>query len=147
MHQRTQGVAVDGAGALTELVSQNLYFEGFGPTMSLEFYRGFCSTPSFWSHFSWFANTRWSMLIGQHEQDISYVTGGTVVVDDHQQDDFLPIGEFAGGLQYAVRPFGRACWLLRTGYRAETWWGTGGPVDASSNLGLHGMLFSIGGVW
>ncbi len=77
------------------------------------------------------------------------VTGGgaTLAEDRHAQDDFLPIAEVAGGLQFVAQPFGRALWTVRTGYRAESWFGTGGPVDSDSNLGLHGMQLSNAANW
>jgi hypothetical protein len=147
--QQSKGVATDGTGALTELLCQNLDFEGFGPTTSLELNRRlFCNRPNLCG-FSCFANTRWSMIIGRQAQEIAYVaSGGAVVENDcHKYDGFLPIGEIAGGLQWAGRPFGPGLWTIRTGYRAEAWFGVGGPVDAVSDLGLHGMLLSIAGTW
>jgi hypothetical protein len=47
----------------------------------------------------------------------------------------------------AAQPFGPALWTLRTGYRAESWFGAGGPVETHSNIGLHGMVLSIEAKW
>ena len=90
-----------------------------------------------------------SILLGNREQEIVLVTGGgaTLAEDTHAHDDVLPIGELLGGLQWMTRPGKRSIWYVRGGYRAETWFGTGGPVEADSNLGLHGMLLSIGAQW
>lgn len=148
-HQRSHAVATDGTGALTELVCQDLDFEGFGPTVGAEMTRQLFVDRAFLCRFSCYANTRGSILFGTQEQEIVLVTGGgaTLAEDAHVQDDFLSIAEVVGGLQFVAQPSGRVLWKIRTGYRAESWFGTGGPVDSDSNLGLHGMQLSIAAVW
>jgi hypothetical protein len=148
-HQRMHAVATNGAGFLTELVCQDLYFEGLGPTLGAQFTRRLFTCHPVLCGFSCFANTRASMLFGTQEQEIVLVTAGGagLAEDEHVQNDFLPIGELVGGLQYAARPFGRGLWTVRTGYRAECWFGAGGPVDSDSNLALHGMLLSLSAQW
>ncbi len=145
IHQRAHAVATDPGGALTELVCQDVDFEGFGPTLSGEFTRQWWQMCFLQSRFSWFANARTSLLLGEQQQDIVLVTAGgaSLAEDEHRQDDLLPIIELAGGLQWTSQPFRRATWIVRGGYRAETWFGVGGPVDADSNLGLHGVLLTL----
>ncbi len=144
-HQRVHAVATDGTGSLTELVCQDLYFDGFGPTVDAQLTRPLFGNHSVLCGLSCYANTRASLLFGTQRQEIVLVTAGgaNLAEDVHQQYDFLPIGELVGGLQWAARPFGHGLWTIRTGYRAECWFGAGGPVGTDSNLALQGMVLSI----
>ena len=148
-HQRMHAVATDGTGSLTELVCQDLYYEGLGPTLGAEFTRRLFTQHPALCGLSCFANTRASMLFGTQRQEIVLVTAGGagLAEDEHEQADFLPIGELVGGLQWASRPFGRGLWTARAGYRAECWFGAGGPVDTDSNLALQGMQLSLAAQW
>jgi hypothetical protein len=149
MHQRAHAVATDGTGTLTELVCQDVDFEGFGPTLAVDTTRRLFANHPFLCRLSCYTKARGSIVMGTQLQEIVLVTGGgaTLAEDAHRQDDFLPIAEIAGGLQWAAQPLGPGLWTVRTGYRAESWFGTGGPVDADGNLGLHGMLLSIAANW
>ncbi len=149
MHQRTKGVATDGTGSLTELVCQDLNFDGFGPTAAIAMTRCLFPGHRLLSRLSFWANGRGSILFGQQEQEIALVTGGGAGLanDRYVHDHFVPIGELAGGLQTSVRPFGRGLWTIRTGYRAESWFGAGGPIDTDSNIGLHGVVLSLIANW
>jgi hypothetical protein len=143
--QRSRGVVTDGTGAMTELVCQCVRWEGFGPTAALEITRQLFPCHSILQRLSFFSDFRGSILLGENREQIVLVTGGgaTLIEDIYEHDDVIPIAEMVGGLQLLTQPCGRACWTLRTGYRAETWFAAGGPVDSESNLGLHGMILSI----
>ena len=67
-HQRTHAVATNPAGVLTELVCQDLDFEGFGPTIGLEITQQLFAQKSLLSRLSCFADTRGSILIEQSGQ-------------------------------------------------------------------------------
>jgi len=148
-YQRAHGVVTDGTGSMTELVCQDLLFDGFGPTTSIELNRQLLSGGTIAEQLSFFATTRGSILLGEQQQDITYVTGGgaTTIVDRWTHDTVLPIGAVVGGLELLTRRLGACQWMLRTGYRAEVWFSTGGPVESESNLGLHGVVFSLAGRW
>lgn len=147
--QRAHAVATDGTGSLTELVCQDLDFDGFGPTASIEINRALFCDDSVFRRLSFFADARGSILFGQQEQQLVLVTGGgaSLAEDEYLHDDLLPTAELAGGLQWETRPLGCGLWAIRTGYRAESWFGVGGPVDTDSNLGLHGMILSVAASW
>ena len=147
--QRSHAVATNGAGAVSELVCQDLDFEGFGPTTSIEMTRGMFAANSILCRLSFYANARGSILFGQQQQQIVLVTGGgaSLAEDEYVHDSLLPIAELVGGLQWVGQPLGRGRWTIRTGYRAESWFGAGGPINTSSNLGLHGMVLSIAARW
>lgn len=148
-HQRAHAVATDGTGSLTELVCQDLDFHGFGPTAAVDVKRALFCGDSWLGELSFFADARGSILFGKQEQEIVLVTGGGagLAEDRYQNDDFLPIAELAGGLQWQMRPLGRALWTLRTGYRAESWFTAGGPVDSDSSIGVHGVTLAIAARW
>jgi hypothetical protein len=148
MEQRAHAVATDGGGALTELVCQDLGFDGFGPTLSFEVVRCLRSGPVL-GRLSFYATGRGSIVFGTLEQQIVLVTAGgaTVAEDQYEHESVLPIAELSGGLQLAVRPFGPGLWAVRAGYHAESWFNAGGPVETQSNIGLHGMLLSIEAAW
>lgn len=75
-HQRAHAVVTDGAGSLTELVCQDLDFDGFGPTASVEIKRVLFCDDSVFRGLSFFADVRGSILFGQQKQQIVLVTGG-----------------------------------------------------------------------
>lgn len=147
--QRAHAVATDGGGNVTELVCQDLDFDGFGPTASVGVRRGLFAAEHVAAKLSFYADTRGSILLGQQEQEIVLTTGGgaTTVTDSYVSDSLLPIMEIAGGLELMTQPLGKCVWTVRTGYRAESWFNTGGPVDSDSNLGLHGVTLSLAGCW
>lgn len=149
MYQRTHAVATDGTGAVTELVCQDLDFDGFGPTASIEITRTLFCHDSMFRGLSFFADGRGSILFGKQVQEIVLVTGGGagLAEDVYVHNDFLPTAELVGGLQWQWQPFACGLWSIRTGYRAESWFSAGGPVDSDSNLGLHGMILSIAARW
>ncbi|NND95793.1 MAG: hypothetical protein HKN47_00520 [Pirellulaceae bacterium] len=149
IHQRAHAVATDPGGSLTELVCQDLDFQGFGPTLSGEMTLQACRFDFARSALSCYAGARTSLLFGQQEQEIVLVTGGgtTLQEDLHVQDDFLPVIEMSGGLQWMACPRGRLVWIARSGYRAESWLSAGGPVDVDSNIAVSGIHLSVAAIF
>lgn len=143
--QRSHAVATDGVGALTELVCQDILIDGFGPTLAAACnHRLFCCDGPL-GGLGIYGHGRTSLLFGRTEQEIVLVTGGGagLAEDDHQQDSFLPIISVGGGLRWMSQPRGFGSIELKTGYRGESWFSVGGPSDFDSNLGFHGVIFSI----
>ena len=134
---------------MTELVCQDVDFEGFGPTASFEIKRALFCADSMFRGLSFFTDGRGSILFGEQRQEIVLVTGGgaTLAEDHYVHDSLLPIAELIGGLQLQAQPFGCGLWTIRTGYQAESWFGLGGPTDAVSNVGLHGVILSLAACW
>jgi hypothetical protein len=87
-------------------------FEGWGPTVSVEFVRPLC-----FSGVSLYSNLRGSVLIGDEHQTARFFTGTTLTdISSRDAEEGLGITELQIALQYC-----RCGWFARAGWQAQYW--------------------------
>ena len=141
MEQRFRAEVFNAGGGLEEVVTNDLDFDGAGPTVSLLAARSLAT-----SCFSVYGRMRGSLLIGETDQTIFEMKNAGVdqVADVARQREVLTVAELAIGVQYS-RPLGSyAHWFLRSGYECQAWLDAGGPVDSDSTISLDGISLAAG---
>ncbi|MCA9041539.1 MAG: hypothetical protein KDA65_14395 [Planctomycetaceae bacterium] len=142
MDQRMIGTAYSAGWVVDELVDHEHGFEGFGPTLSVEWNRPFDSC----SGLSVYSRARGSILFGDAYQNVYEVknAGANVGYDTYSGDESLAIGELGLGLQYSMLVGCDWELFLRGGYEAQLWWDAGGPVRTQGDMALHGLSLGFG---
>jgi hypothetical protein len=141
MDQNLRGEVYDATNSLWEIVTNDLSFQGAGPTLSLQAFR-----PMGTSRFSMFGGLRGAMLYSKTRQAIYEMKDGYAneLVDTANAHEMLSMGEMSVGLQY-MQPLGpRSEFFARSSYEGQAWFDVGGPVDSHSTVALDGLGFAIG---
>jgi len=119
-------------------VSFDQSFEGFGPTVALDFVRPICN-----SAWAIYGSGRASALFGEQR----YLTTNDFLIfgaSNHAQNDATrAILEMQLGLEYE-RELGCRTLFLRGGYEGQYWLDGGGTNVAEGDLGLHGLSIGFG---
>lgn len=141
MDQYLRGDVRDGAGMLQESVSNDLQWEGAGPTMSLQASRCIAG-----SRLSIYGGLRGSLLMAEADQKIYEMKGAftTELEDAASQTELITALEMSIGLQWSQALGAHADWFARVGYEAQAWFDAGGPVDSHSTLALDGVSLALG---
>lgn len=126
---------------LDEYVRNRHGFEGFGPTVAIDWSRPFGD-----HGLSFYTNARGSILFGDVYQDVYEIknAGADVGNDNYDGDDSLAIGELGMGLQYSVLGWSDCEWIFRAGYEGQLWLDAGGPIRTQGDMALHGLSFGVG---
>ncbi|QDU80414.1 hypothetical protein Pla110_21430 [Polystyrenella longa] len=142
MDQQMIGTAYDNGGMLDEQVNHKHGFEGFGPTVSIDWNRPFDSCGGL----SVYSRARGSILFGEAYQDVHEIKNGgaNVGYDTYRGDESLAIGELGLGMQYAMLVGCNTEMFVRGGYEAQLWWDAGGPLRTQGDMALHGLTLGFG---
>ncbi len=142
MDQRLRGEVYDATNALWEIVTNDLTFQGVGPTVSLQCWRdlGPCSP------IAAYAGIRGAFLFSDTRQEIYEMKDGytTEVVDIADAREVISLGELSLGLQYTACGFAHTQFLARCSYETQAWFDVGGPVDSDSTVSLDGLALTLG---
>ena len=141
MDQHLRGEVYDATNSLWEVVTNDLRFQGAGPTVSLQVQRGLCN-----SRFSVFNRLRGAFLFSDTHQSIYEMKDGFAneLTDVAEQTEVLSMGELALGMQY-WHPLGpRAQCFVRGSYECQAWFDVGGPVDSHSTVAFSGVGLATG---
>ncbi len=141
MEQHLRGDVYDAGGVLEEAVTNDLGFEGVGPTASLQTLR-----PLGQSRWGLFSNMRGSLLMSETTQSIYEMknAGADELVDLAEQREVITQIELGLGLQYHVPLSQRALLVARCNYECQVWFDAGGPVDSHSTISLDGIALAMG---
>lgn len=141
MDQNLRGEVYNAANALWEVVTNDLSFQGVGPTASLQLNRCLSN-----SSFSTFGSMRGAFLFSDTQQNIYEMKDGytTELVDIANQTEVLTMGECALGVQYSQCIGTTAQLFVRGNYECQAWFDVGGPVDSHSTVSLDGIGLSTG---
>ncbi len=141
MDQHLRGEVYDATNALWEVVTNDLSFQGAGPTASLQAWR-----PLGASRFSTYGGVRGALLYCETQQAIYEMKDGYAneLVDVANATEILTNGEMSIGLQYTHCLGPRAQFFVRGSYEAQVWFDVGGPVDSHSTVALDGIGLATG---
>ncbi len=141
MDQHLRGDVYDATNSLWEVVTNDLSFQGAGPTVSLQIQRCLGN-----SRLSVFNGLRGALLLSDAHQGIYEMKDGFAneLIDVAEQTEVLSMGEMALGLQY-WQPIGpRAQIFVRGNYECQAWFDVGGPVDSHSTVAFSGIGLATG---
>lgn len=141
MDQHLRGEVYDATNSLWEVVTNDLSFQGAGPTVSLQIQRGLGN-----SRFSMFNGLRGAFLFSDTQQNIYEMKDGFAneQTDVAEQTEVLSMGELAMGLQYSQCIGSRAYLFVRGNYECQAWFDVGGPVDSQSTVTFSGIGLATG---
>ena len=139
IEQRYRVDAIHNNGHIQESLFNEHDFEGIGPTFAVELLRPF----SCCSCLSMYCNVRGSALYGESNQEFRKVDGATGATTETYvrggSDNSIYVGEIAMGLQYDhCNFFGRA------GFEGQYWHSAGGPTTTDTDIGLFGLVLTLG---
>lgn len=141
MDQHLRGEVYDASNALWEVVTNDLSFQGAGPTASLQATRALGA-----SRFSTFGGLRGALLYSETQQAIYEMKDGYAneLTDMAKATEMLSMGEMSIGLQYTQHIGPRAQFFVRGSYEGQAWFDVGGPVDSHSTVALDGIGLATG---
>jgi hypothetical protein len=141
MDQHLRGEIYDATNSLWEVVTNDLSFQGAGPTVSLQIQRSLGN-----SRFSVFNGLRGAFLFSDTQQGIYEMKDGFAneLTDVAKQTEVLSMGELALGMQYSQCIGPRAQLFVRGNYECQAWFDVGGPVDSHSTVAFSGIGLATG---
>ncbi len=121
---------------ISELLSQS-EFEGFGPTIGIEYLR-----PVGHTKLEMLGGIKVSTLLGERNQLVQ--NSATLDFNRFGADELLSGLDGHIGVQYMHHLTEHRTIFARTTFEAQHWIGGGSPIDPTSDFGVYGMTFGVG---